>query len=143
MSTLQDRAEALHLSAGMPWHQAEELALSEIGVSDEEIDELIGEAACVGIDSVIVGKYELRRFARAVLVHGSALLVTVPAESRADMRELLRMAHKVRDWMGDGCSPDETPKPQIAALAEWAGSTATAMLTQPTRTDGATGDSHE
>ena len=140
MSTLQDRAEAIHLSAGMPWHEANRLALSEIGVDDAAIEELTGECAHRG--DFLTGD-EIPDFVRAVLVHGSALMVTAPASAHNDLHDLLRMAHKVRDWMGDGCSPDDTPKPQIAALAEWAGSTATAMLTPPTRTDGATGDSHE
>ena len=67
------RAEALRLNAGMPWHQAEEAALSEVGIHDAEIDELIGECAPVGLDSLITGEDELRRFTRAVLVHGSGI----------------------------------------------------------------------
>ena len=67
------RAEALHLNAGMPWHQAEEAALSEVGIHDAEIDELIGECAPVGLESLITGAEELRRFTRAVLVHGSGI----------------------------------------------------------------------
>jgi hypothetical protein len=68
------RAESLHLNTGMPWHQAEEAALSEAGIWDAEIDELIGECADLGMDSLITDKDELRRFARAVLVHGQDLL---------------------------------------------------------------------
>lgn len=126
-SRLLDRAEALHLNAGMPWHQARELALSEIGVDGSAIVELVGECAALGTESLLTGD-EICDFTRAVLVHGSALMVTLTSSDQADMRSLLRCAEKVRDWMGDGCNPDETPKPQLAALAEWAGSTASAML---------------
>ena len=73
VESLLTRAEALHLNTGMPWHQAEELALSEAGIGNAEIDELIGECAGLGMDSLITGEGELRRFARAVLVHGQAL----------------------------------------------------------------------
>ena len=127
MSKLLDRAEALHLKTGMHWREAERLALSEIGVDDAAITELVGECAPLGTESLLTGD-EISDFARAVLVHGSALQVSMSASDQADMRELLRMAEKVRAWMGDGCNPDETPRPQIAALAEYAGSTAAAML---------------
>ena len=127
MSKLLDRAEALHLKTGMHWREAERLALSEIGVDDAAITELVGECATLGTESLLTGD-EISDFARAVLVHGSALQVAMTSSDQADMRELLRMAEKVRAWMGDGCNPDETPRPQIAALAEYAGSTAAAML---------------
>ena len=69
MSRLLDRAEALHLNAGLPWHEAYALALSESGVNDAELDELIGECAPLGLDSLLVTEDDLRHFARALLVH--------------------------------------------------------------------------
>lgn len=119
MTKLLNRAEALHLNTGMHWREAERLALSEIGVDDAAIVELVGECATLGTESLLTGG-EICDFARAVLVHGSALQVALSPGDQADMRQLLRMAETVRAWMGDGCSPDEIPKPQLAALAEWA-----------------------
>ena len=127
MTKLLNRAEALHLNTGMHWREAERLALSEIGVDDAAIVELVGECATLGTESLLTGD-EICDFARAVLVHGSALQVALTEGDQADMRQLLRMAEKVRAWMGDGCSPDEMPKPAIAALAEFAGGTAAGML---------------
>lgn len=127
MTKLLNRAEALHLNTGMHWREAERLALSEIGVDDAAIVELVGECATLGTESLLTGG-EICDFARAVLVHGSALQVALSPGDQADMRQLLRMAETVRAWMGDGCSPDEIPKPQLAALAEWAGSVAAGML---------------
>ena len=127
MTKLLDRAEALHLNTGMHWREAERLALSEIGVDDAAIVELVGECLTLGAESLLTGD-ELCEFARAVLVHGSALQVALSPGDQADMRQLLRMAEKVRAWMGDGCSMDEMPRPAIAALAEFAGSTASGIL---------------
>ena len=127
MSRLLDRAEALHLNARMHWREAERLALSEVGIDDAAIVELVGECLTLGAESLLTGD-ELSEFARAVLVHGSGLMVALPASDQADMRQLLSMAEKVRAWMGDGCSPDDTPKPAISALAEFAGSAADGML---------------
>jgi len=126
-TALLDRAEALHLNTGMPWREAEKLALSEVGVDDAAIVELVGECLTLGTEALLTGD-EICDFARAVLVHGSALAVSLPARDQAGMRELLRCAERVRAWMGDGCGPDEMPKPQLAALAEWAGETASRML---------------
>lgn len=67
------RAEALHEQAGMPWHQAHELALTEHGIGTAAIDELIGECAPRGTDSLLATEDELRAFCRAVLVFGEAL----------------------------------------------------------------------
>ena len=128
MTKLLNRAEALHLGTGMHWSEAERLALSEIGVDDAAITELVGECATLGTESLLTGD-EICDFARAVLVHGSALQVALSPGDQADMRQLLRMAETVRAWMGDGCNPDEIPKPQLAALAEWAGSVASGILT--------------
>lgn len=69
MSQLLDRAEALHLNAGMPWHEAYQLALSEAGINAAELDEIIGECAPMGLNSMLVTEDELREFARALLVH--------------------------------------------------------------------------
>ena len=127
MSGLLDRTEELHLQTGMHWREAERLALSEIGVDDAAIVELVGECAALGTESLLTGD-EISDFARAVLVHGSALTVALKPADAETMRELLRCAERVRAWMGDGCNADETPKPQLAALVEWAGATAAGML---------------
>lgn len=66
---LLKRAEELHLKAGMPWNEAEQLALSEAGIGDPELDELIGECAQLGLDTLLATEDELRTFARALLVH--------------------------------------------------------------------------
>ncbi len=94
MSKLLDRAEALHLKTGMHWREAERLALSEIGVDDAAITELVGECTTLGIESLLTGD-EISDFARAVLVHGSALQVSMSASGQADMRELLRFDHSI------------------------------------------------
>jgi len=67
------RAELLHEQTGMPWHEAEALALAEDGIGTTAIDELIGECAPMGVDSLLCTADELRAFCRAVLVHGEAL----------------------------------------------------------------------
>lgn len=127
MSKLLDRAEALHLNTNMHWRDAERLALSEIGIDDAAITELAGECTALGTESLLTGD-EICDFARAVLVHGSGLQVAMTASDQEAMRQLLRMAEKVRAWMGDGCNADEIPRPAIAALAEFAGGTASGML---------------
>lgn len=73
MSELLDRAEALYLNTGMNWGESRRLALSEAGIDDAAIEELCGECASLGTETLLTGD-EIRDFARAVLVHGSALL---------------------------------------------------------------------
>ncbi len=63
------RALELHEKASMPWAAAEELALSEAGIDDAAIDELIGEAGYAGLDSLLTDPDSLRQFARSLLVH--------------------------------------------------------------------------
>ena len=67
------RAEELHEQTGMPWHQAHELALTEHGIGTAAIDELIGECAPLGVESLLATSDDLRAFCRAVLVFGEAL----------------------------------------------------------------------
>jgi hypothetical protein len=67
--SLQLRAIELHEKAFMPWHDAEQLALKEVGIDDAAIDELIGECASAGVDSLLTEPDDLRQFTRAVLVH--------------------------------------------------------------------------
>lgn len=67
------RAELLHEQTGMPWDQAHELALTEHGIGTAAIDELIGECAPQGIESLLATPDDLRAFCRAVLVFGEAL----------------------------------------------------------------------
>jgi hypothetical protein len=75
---LQARAKDLHEKANMPWHEAERLALSEIGIDDAAVDELIGNSG--GLDSMLCSADELRAFARSVLVHQPA---TPPSQAPA------------------------------------------------------------
>ena len=75
-SGVQARAIDLHEKAGMPWPDAEQLALSEIGADDAAVDELIGESG--GLDQILLKPDELRQFTRSILVHGSPLLAAVP-----------------------------------------------------------------
>lgn len=134
MSNLLDRAEALHLQAHMPWRQAERLALSELGIDDAAITELVGECTTLGTESLLTGD-EISDFARAVLVHGSGLMVALPPCDQAAMRQLLRLAEKVRAWLGDGCSADDVPRAALAALTEFAGSTADRLLSESPKPD--------
>lgn len=72
---LQARAIALHEKTFMPWDQAAELALSESGIGEAELDELIDEATPT-IITTILDKHEVRGFARAILVHQPAASFT-------------------------------------------------------------------
>lgn len=69
-TAIQKRATDLVEKAGMPWHEAEELALSEYGVDAAAIDELQGE--CCRSD-ILTGD-DIPALIRSVLVHGSGLL---------------------------------------------------------------------
>lgn len=68
-NSIQRRAASLHSKTGMSWDEAEQLALSEAGIDDEAIDELIGECGYSGLESLLTTPDELRRFTRSVLVH--------------------------------------------------------------------------
>lgn len=71
-SSIQQRAIDLHEKAAMPWPDAEELALNEVGIDARAIDELIGECGYAGLASMLCTDDELRRFTRSVLVHQPA-----------------------------------------------------------------------
>ena len=68
-----ERAEALHEQTGMPWREAHALALEEHGIGQAALDELIGECAPRGVDSLLTTADDLREFCRAVLVFGEDL----------------------------------------------------------------------
>lgn len=70
---LQARAIALHEKAFMPWADAEALALSEAGVDDAMLDELIGEAKDSNLLSLLDDE-DVRAFVRTMLVHQPAAL---------------------------------------------------------------------
>lgn len=70
--TLLERAKMLNEKTSMPWRDAEELALRESGVEEEDIDQLIGECGAMGLDSVIATPDDLRDFTRSLLVQASA-----------------------------------------------------------------------
>lgn len=65
------RAEELHEKAFMPWNQAEKLALSEVGVDDGQIDELIGNSSPTSL-TTLLDPEEVREFVRSVLVYAQA-----------------------------------------------------------------------
>lgn len=73
--TLLKRATELHEKGFMPWVEAEELALSEIGIEEAAIDELIGECTQRAFDDdfFLTGVDEVRAFMRAALVHQGML----------------------------------------------------------------------
>lgn len=73
--TLLKRATELHEKGFMPWVAAEELALSEIGIEEAAIDELIREGTYRAVDEdfFLTGADEIRSFTRAVLVHQGML----------------------------------------------------------------------
>lgn len=72
---LLKRATELHEKGFMPWVEAEELALSEIGIEEAAIDELIREGTYRAVDEdfFLTGADEIRSFTRAVLVHQGML----------------------------------------------------------------------
>ena len=83
-SKLLMRAVELHEKAGMPWVDAEELALREAGIDDRAIDELIGNCAYSGLSSILADEDELRQFTRAVLVHSPLYATPQPAAKQAE-----------------------------------------------------------
>lgn len=90
VAPLLSRAIELHEKAGMPWVDAEELALSEAGIDDAILDELIGEAGYSGLESMLTTVDELRRFTRSILVHQP--LAALRASSPADTRDVIGAA---------------------------------------------------
>lgn len=97
---LQQRAIDLHEKAGMPWTQADALALSEAGITDADIDEMIGEHS----DTVLVGfvpRDDVRAFVRGILVHNAHRVArgepeaAAPAEPTMWERQLRAI---VRHW---------------------------------------------
>ncbi len=76
---LQDRAIELHEQAGMPWHEAEALALREIGIDDAAIVELQGEC----MTGAFLCDEDIPAFVRSVLVHGSPLYASPPLREAA------------------------------------------------------------
>lgn len=67
---IQHRATELVGKGGMPWHEAENLALSEFGITDADVEELMGECC----NTTILTGEDISALIRSVLVHGSALL---------------------------------------------------------------------
>lgn len=73
---LQQRASELHEKNGMPWSDAEELALSEQGIDDAQLRGLLGNCATQGTETQLASAEDLMDCTRSVLVHGSALLAS-------------------------------------------------------------------
>lgn len=69
-TAIQQRAIELVEKAGMPWQEAEELALTEFGIEGADIKELQGE--CSGSDFLVCD--DIPALIRSVLVHGAGLL---------------------------------------------------------------------
>lgn len=82
MSAIQNRAVELHEKADMPWPDAEELALKEVGIDAAAIDELIGECASSGLDALLTTPDDLRAFARALLVHQPHAAMSTTKEAK-------------------------------------------------------------
>lgn len=74
---LLQRAEDLHEKSGMPWAEAEKLALSEAGIEDRHIDEISGNTDHAIICSLL-SKEEVREFTRTILIYGQPLLSAAP-----------------------------------------------------------------
>lgn len=66
---MQARAIELHEKTSMPWAEAERLALSEAGIDDAAVDELIGECGPSGLKTLLADPDDLRDYTRSVLVH--------------------------------------------------------------------------
>lgn len=77
---LLKRAVDLHEKAGMPWAEAEELALSEAGIEDNHIDEISGNTDN-SIICFLLSKEEVREFTRTILIYGQPLLSAAPKPS--------------------------------------------------------------
>lgn len=67
---IQHRATELVEKSGMPWHEAESLALTEFGITDADVEELKGNCC----NTTILTGEDILALIRSVLVHGSALL---------------------------------------------------------------------
>lgn len=76
-NTLLSRVEELYNKAFMPWREAEHLALSESGIGNSKIDELIGECASSPVVTILDDE-EVREFVRSILVHSGPLYTTPP-----------------------------------------------------------------
>lgn len=85
---IHQRATELVEKGGMPWSEAESLALSEFGITNADIDELKGECC----DSIVLTGDDIAALIRSVLVHGAGLLVRNPeavaAQQPIQAREL-------------------------------------------------------
>lgn len=79
---LLKRAVDLHEKAGMPWAEAEELALSEAGIEDSHIDELTWNTEHATIVTLL-SEEEVREFTRTILIYGQPLLSASPAAPEA------------------------------------------------------------
>lgn len=78
--TLLNRATDLHEKAQMPWSEAEKLALDEAGITFSSVEELIGNCARSGVDSLLTTPNDIREFTRAILVHSCGLAAHRPAQ---------------------------------------------------------------
>lgn len=118
-SSVQARAIDLHEKAGMPWTDAEQLALSEIGADDAAIDELIGESG--GLDQFLLKPDELRQFARSILVHGSPLLAAQPKAQPATARKPLTDAEadKLYFDLNNKIPEIDSPHEMFVTLLRW------------------------
>lgn len=76
-NSILSRVEELHNKAFMPWREAEHLALSEAGIGNSKIDELIGECSSSPVVTLLDDE-EVREFVRSILVHSGSLYTTPP-----------------------------------------------------------------
>lgn len=103
---LLKRAVDLHEKSGMPWAEAEELALSEAGIEDRHIDELTGNTDHATICSLL-SKEDVREFTRTILIYGQNLLSASPAAPESAKPDRTRMNY----YKNDACTAPSADHP--------------------------------
>lgn len=73
-SSIQQHATNLVENDGVAWHEAEKTALSKIGITDADIEELRGTC----FRSTVLTGDDITALIRSVLVHGAELLIRNP-----------------------------------------------------------------
>lgn len=91
ISKLAQRATDLHEKADMPWDDADELALSEHGLSEDALCDVIADFGLIDHDGVrLMSDQDIKNLARHVLVW-SPLQIHHDAEKKALEDELVRV----------------------------------------------------
>lgn len=99
ISKLAQRATDLHEKADMPWDDADELALSEHGLSEDALCDVIADFGLIDHDGVrLMSDQDIKNLARHVLVW-SPLQIHHDAEKKALEDELVRVRAEMRRFM--------------------------------------------